>query len=49
MTAKENQPAPSCFVVMPFGGIWDEYFAQIHLPAVPQAALLAARQLGLST
>jgi len=33
----------SCFVVMPFGGIWDQYYEQIYEPAIRQTGLVAVR------
>ena len=24
----------SCFVLMPFGGMWDQYYAQVYEPAI---------------
>jgi len=33
----------SCFVVMPFGGLWDNYYAQIYAPAIEEAGLVAVR------
>ena len=41
--ANEKEPGQSCFVVMPFGGIWDEYYAELYSPAVEQAGLKAVR------
>src|SRR5262245_65821577 len=43
MNAKEKQPIPSCFVVMPFGGMWDEYYTQIYVPAIQEAGLRPER------
>lgn len=41
-------PAPddsrsSCFVAMPFGGIWDDYYARIYAPAIEEAGLRPER------
>lgn len=38
------QPAqPSCFVIMPFGGVADDYYAQIYSPAIAEAGLVPVR------
>lgn len=33
----------SCFVVMPFGGLWDDYYREVYAPAAEQAGLRAVR------
>src|SRR5262249_54057570 len=33
----------SCFVIMPFGGMWDQYYSQIYGPAIEKAMLLPVR------
>jgi hypothetical protein len=33
----------SCFVVMPFGGTWDPYYAQIYEPAIQESGLISVR------
>jgi hypothetical protein len=33
----------SCFVIMPFGGLWDDYYAQIYVPAIEDAGMDAVR------
>ena len=33
----------SCFVVMPFGDVWDEYYRQVYAPAIQEAALRPER------
>lgn len=38
-----NQAQGSCFVVMPFGGIWDTYYEQIYSPAIHEAKLRPER------
>ena len=43
MGNEKNEPKQSCFVVMPFGGIWDDYYAELYSPAVEQAGLKAVR------
>jgi hypothetical protein len=44
MNAKTVQRADrTCFVVMPFGGIWDQYYSQIYEPAIAAAGLAAVR------
>jgi hypothetical protein len=35
--------AESCFVVMPFGGLWDDYYAAVYSPAITDAGLLPVR------
>jgi len=32
-----------CFVVMPFAGLWDEYYTQIHEPGIKAAGLVPLR------
>ena len=43
MIAKNSLPTSSCFVVMPLGGIWDDYYTQIYVPAIQDAALRPER------
>ena len=33
MGNEKNEPKQSCLVVMPFGGIWDDYYAELYSPA----------------
>ena len=33
----------SCIEIMPFGGLWDDYYAQIYAPAIDEAGLIAVR------
>jgi hypothetical protein len=33
----------SCFVVMPFGGVWDQYYVQIYEPAIHESGLTSLR------
>ena len=42
-TTSAKRDDRSCFVLMPFGGIWDQYYAQIYEPAIQQAGLVAVR------
>ena len=34
---------PSCFVIMPFGGVWDEYYTRVYKPAIEDAELEPVR------
>ena len=43
MGNEKTEPKQSCFVVMPFGGIWDDYYAELYSPAVEQAGLKPVR------
>ena len=44
MPSADASPKPgSCFVIMPFGGAWDHYYAQIYEPAIREAGLVAVR------
>ena len=43
MNAPVQPPQPSCFVIMPFGGIADDYYAQIYSPAIAEAGLTPVR------
>jgi hypothetical protein len=43
MGNEKTEPKQSCFVVMPFGGIWDDYYTELYSPAVEQAGLKAVR------
>jgi nucleoside 2-deoxyribosyltransferase len=40
-TAKST--TESCFVIMPFGGHWDEYYQQIYYPAILDAGIQPVR------
>lgn len=35
--------AKGCFVVMPFGGLWDDYYAHIYEPGIQAAGLIPLR------
>ncbi len=41
-TSAKSAPA-SCFVAMPFGGSWDEYYAGVYAPAIVDAGLIPVR------
>jgi hypothetical protein len=41
--ADPSRDAKSCFVVMPFGGVWDHYYAQIYEQAIRDAELIPVR------
>jgi len=38
-----SRETSSCFVIMPFGGTWDQYYAQIYEPAIREAGLVPVR------
>jgi len=40
---KKNIGISSCFVVMPFGGVWDDYYENVYAPAVTEAGLSPLR------
>jgi hypothetical protein len=33
----------SCFVIMPFGDVWDDYYTRIYSPAISEAGLMPVR------
>jgi len=39
----ESGRQKGCFVVMPFGGLWDEYYTRIYGPGIQAAGLAALR------
>jgi hypothetical protein len=41
--SKSAESVPTCFVVMPFGGIWDDYYARIYVSAIQSAGLRPER------
>ena len=41
--SKAQGSGPTCFVVMPFGGVWDGYYEQVYRPAIHDAGLDAER------
>jgi hypothetical protein len=43
LTKNASHVAKSCFMVMPFGGIWDHYYIQIYEPAIGDAELVPVR------
>jgi hypothetical protein len=43
MARKDKAQPDSCFVVMPFGGLSDEYYQKIYAPAIADAGLAAVR------
>jgi nucleoside 2-deoxyribosyltransferase len=43
MSPKAKSTTDSCFVIMPFGGYWDEYYAQIYSPAILDAGVQPVR------
>lgn len=43
MSVAATIPEAHCFVVMPFGGRWDEYYASIYSPAIEDAGLVPVR------
>src|SRR5262245_20619558 len=42
-TKDTSRDAKICFMVMPFGGIWDRYYTQIYEPAIGDAELVPVR------
>ena len=42
-TVRHTGTGRSCFVIMPFGGIWDQYYSLIYAPAIEKAKLLPVR------
>jgi hypothetical protein len=40
---KNAKVTESCFVIMPFGEMWDEYYTQLYLPAITEAGLNVQR------
>ena len=40
---KDAKPGQSCFVIMPFGEMWDEYYIQLYAPAIMEAGLNVQR------
>lgn len=40
---KQSVKIESCFVIMPFGGYFDEYYESIYIPAIESAGLTAVR------
>jgi hypothetical protein len=40
---KAKSKLESCFVIMPFGGHWDEYYEQIYAPAIVDAGIQPVR------
>jgi hypothetical protein len=40
---KPKPSVPTCFVVMPFGGVADDYYVQIYAPAIVDAGLTPVR------
>jgi hypothetical protein len=40
---KSKSKLDSCFVIMPFGGHWDEYYEQIYAPAIVDAGIQPVR------
>lgn len=40
---KQSVKTESCFVIMPFGGYFDEYYESIYIPAIELAGLTAIR------
>ena len=43
MSPKTSSTSGSCFVIMPFGGHWDEYYAQVYSPAIVDAGIQPVR------
>ena len=43
MASSGNEPQQSCFVAMPFGGVWDAYYQEIYAPAIQLAKLRPER------
>ncbi|HZO52993.1 MAG TPA: hypothetical protein VFB63_09760 [Bryobacteraceae bacterium] len=41
--SKAHGSKPTCFVVMPFGGVWDGYYEQVYRPAIEDTGLEAER------
>ena len=39
-TDRRTPKGLSCFVIMPFGGMWDQYYSQIYAPTIEKAMLL---------
>jgi len=42
-TTDKKHATRSCFVAMPFGGAWDDYYSRIYAPAIQEAGLVAMR------
>jgi hypothetical protein len=42
-TADDSDPRDICFMIMPFGGWFDEYYSRIYKPAIENAGLIAHR------
>jgi len=38
-----REPQQTCFVVMPFGGVWDAYYEEVYAPAIQLAKLKPER------
>ena len=43
VSPKAKSTTASCFVIMPFGGHWDEYYKQIYYPAILDAGVQPVR------
>jgi hypothetical protein len=43
VSPKTSSTSGSCFVIMPFGGHWDEYYAQVYSPAIVDAGIQPVR------
>lgn len=43
MSLKASSTAKSCFVIMPFGVPWDDYYSQIYSPAISDAGIQPVR------
>jgi nucleoside 2-deoxyribosyltransferase len=43
MSPKAKPASQSCFVIMPFGGHWDDYYTQIYAPAISDAGVASVR------
>lgn len=40
---KDAKADQSCFVIMPFGDMWDEYYTQLYARAITEAGLSGQR------
>lgn len=41
--AEESEKKPRCFVIMPFGGRFDEYYEEVYKPAIEDAGFESSR------